>query len=51
MSGTILLLFCAFGVTLTRSVLVQAGFASPLCGRCGHPFERRQLGDPVCRCG
>jgi hypothetical protein len=21
-----------------------------LCARCGRPYERRELGEPVCRC-
>jgi len=36
--------------TLMRGLLVAAKILPPTCGRCGLNFERRSLGDPVCRC-
>jgi hypothetical protein len=47
---TVVILLFALGAALTRSMLVQTGFVSASCGRCGFPLERRNLGDPVCRC-
>ena len=41
------LVFCA---SLIRALAVQARFAPPLCGRCGHTLERKLMGEPVCRC-
>ena len=36
---------------LLRALLVKGHIAPRSCGRCGHLFERRALGEPVCRCG
>jgi hypothetical protein len=36
---------------LVRALLVKAQIAPKSCGRCGRLFERRALGEPVCRCG
>ena len=33
------------------ALLVKGHIAPRSCGRCGHLFERRALGEPVCRCG
>ena len=35
---------------LFRALLVRAQLIPPSCRRCGMQFERRQLGEPVCRC-
>ena len=37
--------------TVARAVLVYAQKLPPTCARCGLKFERRHLGEPVCRCG
>jgi hypothetical protein len=36
---------------LLRALLVKGNIAPQSCGRCGRLFERRALGEPVCRCG
>ncbi|MDQ3823208.1 MAG: hypothetical protein M3321_08205 [Actinomycetota bacterium] len=36
---------------MLRALLVKGKFAPSSCGRCGQLFERRALGEPVCRCG
>jgi hypothetical protein len=36
---------------LLRALLVKGNIAPRSCGRCGRLFERRSLGEPVCRCG
>jgi hypothetical protein len=37
--------------SLLRALLVKGNIAPRSCDRCGHLFERRELGEPVCRCG
>jgi len=51
MDPSLVLLELIFAVTLMRGLLVAAKVLPPSCGRCGHRFERRELGEPVCRCG
>jgi hypothetical protein len=51
MNGPLLLGYALLGATLMRALLVRARLLRPTCARCGLPFERRRLGDPVCRCG
>lgn len=48
--STIVLLEVVFALTLMRGLLVAAKVLPPSCGRCGVQFERRALGEPVCRC-
>jgi len=36
--------------TLMRGLLVAAKLLPPSCRRCGLAFERRVMGEPVCRC-
>jgi hypothetical protein len=45
-----LLLYVLLWGTLMRTLLVRANFLPPTCARCGLRFERRALGEPVCRC-
>jgi hypothetical protein len=45
-----LLPYAALWLVLMRGLLVKAKIVPPTCGRCGLDFERRRLGDPVCRC-
>jgi hypothetical protein len=35
---------------MMRALLVRAEILPPTCNRCGRPFERRELGEPVCSC-
>jgi hypothetical protein len=51
MSGPVLLGYVLLWATLMRALLVMARLLPPTCARCGHPLERRDLGDRVCRCG
>jgi hypothetical protein len=51
MNGPVLLGYVLLWATLMRALLVKARLLPPTCARCGRPFERRHLGDPVCRCG
>jgi len=51
MEPTLILLELVFGVTLMRSLLVATKKLPPSCARCGVQLERRELGEPVCRCG
>ena len=46
----VILLELTLGVTLMRSLLVAAKVLPSVCGSCGRRFERRELGEPVCRC-
>jgi hypothetical protein len=50
MSGPILIGYVLLWATLMRALLVKARLLPPTCARCGLPFERRALGDPVCGC-
>jgi hypothetical protein len=50
MSGTVLLLYFVFFATLMRALLVRANVAPPICARCGHKLERRELGETICNC-
>ena len=47
--------FAIFSIMLwaviARAVLVYAQKLPPTCSGCGRRFERRHLGEPVCRCG
>jgi hypothetical protein len=51
MDPYLVLLELIFAVTLMRGLLVAAKVLPASCGTCGRPFERRELGEPVCRCG
>jgi hypothetical protein len=35
---------------LMRALLVRAQVLPPTCARCGRRYERRHLGENVCRC-
>ena len=37
-------------MTVARAVLVYVNVLPKTCHRCGRRFERRHLGEPVCRC-
>ncbi len=51
MTLTLFILYLALVATLMRAVLVKARVASARCAQCGLPFERKELGESVCRCG
>lgn len=50
MSGFALISYIFLWATLMRALLVRARVLPPTCARCGLQFERRELGDRVCRC-
>jgi hypothetical protein len=50
MHSWLIILNLGLGLTFVRSMLVAAKVLPPFCARCGHARERRNLGDPVCRC-
>jgi hypothetical protein len=50
MSGIHLIVYGLLWVTLMRALLVRARLLPPTCARCGLTFERRALGERVCRC-
>ena len=37
--------------TVARAMLVHVQKLPPTCARCGLRYERRRLGETVCRCG
>jgi hypothetical protein len=51
MHGLLVLSLVLFWATLMRALFVKADLLPATCARCGLRFERRALGDPVCRCG
>jgi hypothetical protein len=52
MTVSILLVYLVLAATLGRAVLVgmHHGPAMSECRGCGKPFERRALGEQICRC-
>ncbi len=44
------LAYTAFGLTLLQPLLVRARVIRASCRRCGRPFERQELGEPICGC-
>jgi hypothetical protein len=52
MTVSILLVYLVLAATLGRAVLVgmHHGPALSACRGCGKPYERRALGEQICRC-
>jgi hypothetical protein len=50
MAGSLVLPTFVLWATLMRGLLVAAKLLPVCCSRCGLAFERRKLGQPVCRC-
>jgi len=50
MNGHWLLVYGLVWATLMRALLVRANVLPATCARCGRVFERRALGEQVCRC-
>ncbi|MES1246441.1 MAG: hypothetical protein ABUS54_02055 [Actinomycetota bacterium] len=50
MSAPLVIVFVLFWATLMRALFVKADLLPATCARCGLRFERRSLGEPVCRC-
>ena len=51
MSGPFFIAYVALWGTLMRALLVKARVLPATCARCGLQFERRALGETICRCG
>lgn len=49
-SPLLITLYLTVWAVLMRALAIVAKPARATCARCGRPFERRRLGDPVCRC-
>jgi hypothetical protein len=47
----LVLALVVFWAALMRALFVKAELLPATCARCGLRYERRGLGDPVCRCG
>jgi hypothetical protein len=45
------MLFVLGWATVARAVLVFVQKLPPTCSRCGRRYERKHLGEPVCKCG
>jgi hypothetical protein len=43
-------LYLTVWAVLMRALAIATKPGRATCARCGRPFERRRLGDPVCRC-
>ena len=50
MTLTILAIYAALAVSLTRAVLVKLQVVAPTCAGCGLPRERRSMGEQICGC-
>lgn len=50
MTGPLVLALVLFWATLMRALFVKADLLPPTCARCGLRFERRAMGERVCRC-
>jgi hypothetical protein len=49
-SPVFLVAYLGLFVALMRALLVRAQVLPPTCARCGLKFERKRLGENVCRC-
>jgi hypothetical protein len=50
MQAPVFLVLVLFWATLMRALFVKGDLLPATCARCGLRFERRALGEPVCRC-
>jgi hypothetical protein len=50
MTGPLVLALVLFWATLMRALFVKADLLPATCARCGLRFERRAMGERVCRC-
>ena len=48
--GPVVVSFLLFWASLMRALFVKEGILPATCARCGLRFERRGLGDRICRC-
>ncbi len=50
MTAQLLIAYGVFWATLMKPLLERAQVIPASCARCGMVFERRELGEPICRC-
>ena len=50
MTTPLLIAYGFLSLTLLKPLLVRAQMIQASCARCGKPYERRELGQPVCNC-
>ncbi len=50
MTTQLLLAYGVLWATLMKPLLERAQLIPASCARCGKRFERRELGEPICRC-
>jgi hypothetical protein len=50
MTAQLLVGYAVLWATLFKALLTKARVIPAHCARCGHAFERRELGQPVCGC-
>ena len=50
MTTPLLIAYAFLSVTLLKPLLVRAQVIHASCARCGKPYERRELGQPICNC-
>jgi len=49
-SPVVIALFLVVWAVLMRALAAASDPARRACARCGRPFERKRLGEPVCHC-
>jgi hypothetical protein len=49
-TAQLILPYFVLWATLMQALLVKANLVPASCARCGRKFERRELGESVCRC-
>ena len=50
MTTPLLIAYGFLSLTFVKPLLVRAQVISASCTRCGKPYQRRELGQPVCNC-
>ena len=50
MTAQLVVAYAVLWVVLLKALFARARVIPAECARCGRLFERRELGQPVCRC-
>ena len=50
MTAQLLVAYAVLWAMLLKALLARARVIPAECARCGRLYERRELGQPVCRC-
>jgi hypothetical protein len=50
MTAQLVVAYAVLWATLLKALLARARVIPGECARCGLFFERRELGQPICRC-